>query len=472
MAKAATKQEDALVVTAARPESLVEPIEADSDEFESSVLALCWKHRRAIGRAAGLGFVASTIIALLIPNRYESVTRLMPPDQTGSGSAMLAAALSGGISGGRGSGLGSIAGDLLGLKSTGDEFIGVLESRSVENALIEKFELRKRYRDKLIEDARIDLEKHTNISADRRSGIITIQVADRDPLQAKAMAQEYVNQLNHVVTSLNTSSAGREREFLEQRLVQVKSDLEAAERSFSEFASHNTAIDIPAQGKAMIEAAATLEGELIAAQTELESLRQIYTDQNVRVRATQARVDELKRQLQKVGGTGGGNATVAIDSSGQSIPSIKQLPLLGVPYADLYRNTKVREAIYETLTEEYELAKVQEAKETPSVKVLDPPDVPEKKSFPPRLLIIIIGSFVALSASISWIIVNRTWQLIPTTDSRKVILLEMVKSFRAIQKQIPRTEHLNDPSVSNTIGTDDDAGSPGVHKSLGRSNRF
>ncbi len=149
--------------------------------------------------------------------------------------------------------------------------------------------------------------KNTSVSADRKTGIITIQVADKSPTRAAAMAGEYINELNQVVTLLNTSSAHRERVFLEDRLTQVKQDLESAEQNFSQFATKNTALDIPTQGKAMIEAAATLEGQLIAAQTELEGLKQVYADGNVRVRSTQARVDELRRQLEKSLGSKSGD---------------------------------------------------------------------------------------------------------------------------------------------------------------------
>ncbi len=216
------------------------------------------------------------------------------------------------------------------------------------------------------------------------------------------MAGEYVAELNRVVTDLNTSSAHRERMFLEGRLAQVKQDLETAEKNFSQFASANTAIDIQAQGKAMIDAAGALEGQMIAAETERQGLMQIYTADNVRVRSAQARVEELNRQLGRLGGKADASSdstSVAGDPSGASAmyPSIRQLPLLGVSYADYYRATKVQETIFETLTREYELAKVQEAKEIPSVKMIDPPDVPEKKSYPPRLEIMLIGMALSFS---------------------------------------------------------------------------
>jgi uncharacterized protein involved in exopolysaccharide biosynthesis len=400
-------------------------------------LRLLWDRRRFLLRLTVYGLIASTAIAFLIPKRYESTTRLMPPDQSSSGMAMLSAAL-GGRGGGGGSsmpgpGLGAIAGELLGLKTTTDLFIGILQSRTVEDDLVNKFNLRKVYWDRYEKDARDDLEKRTDISADRKSGIIRIRVSDRDPKRAAAMAGEYVAELDRLVAQVNTTSAHRERVFLEGRLIEVKSDLETAEKQFSEFASKNTALDIPAQGRAMIEAAAALKGQLIVAQTELQGLRQIYTDNNVRVRGLQARVAELQNQLQQLGGKydPSGNSTNQSPDNQALYPSIRKLPVLGVSYADLFRNMKVEEAVFETLTQEYELAKVQEAKETPSVKLIDPPDVPEKLSFPPRPWVITGGACLFLLSGVWWIFGKERWGQIDPADPGKVLVLEVASTLKA-----------------------------------------
>jgi len=247
------------------------------------------------------------------------------------------------------------------------------------------------------------------------------------------MAEEYVTALNRVVVNLNTSSAHRERVFLEERLGEVKQSLEAAEHEFSEFSSKNAAIDIKEQGRAMVEAAATLEGELIAAQTELQGLRQIYTDSNVRVRATQARVNELRRQLQKLGGkTDGKTDTSATPDSGDALyPSIRKLPLLGVTFADLYRRTRIQEAIFETLTKQYELAKVEEAKEVPSVRILDPSDIPERKSFPPRTVITLLGTFTAFLLGIGWVLGGSAWKQWDAQDPGRVLIEDVGRTVFA-----------------------------------------
>lgn len=334
--------------------------------------------------------------------------------------------------------LGGLGTQLLGLKTTGDLFIGILQSRTVEDDLISKFDLRKSYGDKHWEDARQDLAKRTEASQDRKSEIIAISVEDKSPQRAQQMAEEYVTELNKVVTNLNTSSAHRERVFLEDRLTQIQQDLETAEKQFSQFASKNTAIDIQEQGKAMIQAGASLEGQLIAAQTELEGLRQIFSDNNVRVRETQARIDEIQRQLRKLGGANSATAntkTAPTADANSLYPSIRELPILGVTYADLYRQMKVQEAVFEALTQEYELAKVQEAKEMPSIKVLDPANVPEQKSSPHRLLIMLVGTFLAGIVGVVWVLGRAKWDATNFSDPAKALAAQV---FSDVQKTLPR----------------------------------
>jgi len=411
---------------APRPEETLPP-----SENSVAHLRLLWEHRGFLFRVALYALLASTLIGFLIPARYESIARLMPPDnQSTSGLATAVAAMSGGASG-----LAGIAGDFLGLKSTSDIFVGVLSSRTVQDKLIQQFDLRKLYRDRRMEDARRDLAEHTSLSVDRKSQIITIGVTDHDPKRAASMGQAYVEELNRLVAELSTSSARRERIFLEERLQAVNKDLESAEREFSQFSSKNTAIDIKEQGKAMVEAAATLQGQLIAAQSELEGLRQIYTDNNVRVRSVRARIDELKHQLEKIGGKGVDASAPSGELSDSLYPSIRKLPLLGVTYADLYRRTRVQEAVFETLTKEYELAKVQEAKEIPTVKVLDPPNIPDKKSFPPRLLIMFLGTALALAMGTTWVFGKKTWEQTDSADPRKLFAQEV---FTTVKASIPK----------------------------------
>lgn len=395
-------------------------------------LWILWERRRFLIRVAVWGLITSTVIAFLIPKRYESTASLMPPDsQSGSGMAMMAA-----LAGKTGLGLGPLAGDLLGLHNSGALFTEILHSRTVEDRLIDRFNLRKIYGEKYEQDARKDLLKFTDVSEDRKSGVITITVTDRDPRRAAELAQAYVDELDRLVAEVSTSSARRERIFIEQRLQTVKQALDSASQQFSEYASKNAAIDITSQAKATVEEAATLEGQLIAAQSEMEGLEQIYSKNNVRVRSLEARIAELRAQLHKIGGDTPSDAAPGTPSSGTELPSIRQLPILGVKWADLYRETKTQETVYELLTQQYELAKIEEAKEIPVVKVLDPPNVPEKKSFPHRLYLMVLGLMLSTACACVWVLGQEVWRQIDPSDSRKQLLQEVAQRFRTLYASV------------------------------------
>ena len=389
-------------------------------------LRLFWDARRLLLLSFVVGALVSLGIALLIPSRYEATAQLMPPDgQSGTGMAMLSALA------GRTGGIGDFAGDLLGVKSSGALFVGILESRTVRDRLVEQFDLGRLYHTAKMEDARAALAGHTRITEDHKSGIIVVTVTDHDPRIAAAVAEAYVNELDRLVEKVSTSSARRERIFLEGRLHAVKQDLDSAAQKFSIFASKNTAIDIPAQSKAMVEAAATLEGQLIAAEAELHGLEAMYTERNVRVRALRARVSELRAQLGKMGGESGTSAAPSSGTDASLYPAMRQLPLLGVTYADLYRQTKIEETVYELLTQQYEMAKVEEAKEVPSVKVLDAAVVPTKKSFPPRGLLTAAGSGFAFLGMCGWILLRQAWLEIDPRDPGKQFAMEIARTIRA-----------------------------------------
>jgi capsule polysaccharide export protein KpsE/RkpR len=386
-----------------------------------------WAERRFLGKAMSGGLVAGLLVGLLIPPRYQSTARLMPPDSQANPSLGMLAALTSKS----GSGMGAVAGDLLGIRGSGALFTGILRSRTVEDRLIGRFHLHQVYAVRLEEDTRAKLAEYTEISEDRKSGIITISVTDREPKRAAAIAQAYVEELNQLVAELSTSAAHRERVFLEERLHSVKQDLDDASQKFSQFESTNKTIDIKEQARAMVQGAAAVEGELIATESELKGLEEIYTVNNVRVRALQARIRELRHQLDKLGGAAAAETRTSQEVSDAAYPTIRRLPLLGVAYADLFRRMQIQESVYETLTQQFELAKVQEAKETPSVKVLDAASLPERKSFPPRTLIALLGAFLVSGAATMTIVARSSWERTDAKDAGKVFAQEVLQTMQA-----------------------------------------
>ena len=400
---------------------------------QAQQLRLLWDRRRLLLGATVAGLLASTLLALLLPNSYTSTAQLMPPDPQSSTSLAMMATLANKNS----SGMGPLAGDLLGLKSTGALFVGILRSDAAQSRLVEQFDLKEVYRKRLAQDAREELDQHTIVSEDRKSGIITIRVTDHSPQRAAALANAYVDQLNVLIAGLSTSAAHRERVFLQERLRLAKQELDNASGDLARFSSQNSTLDLQTMGKVALDAAGDLAGELIAAQAQLQELRQIYTDENSRVRALSARVAELRKQLQKMGGErpempGRARASVQAaaersPSSDLPYPSLRSLPLLDVKYADYYRRGKIQETVYELLTQQYELAKIQEAKETPTIKVLDHPKVAEKKSSPPRMLISALGTFLTFCACLLGVLAAERWRRWYAQDPRKVLAQQVAR---------------------------------------------
>src|ERR1019366_3042209 len=163
------------------------PLSSPAERAPNQLVAkirIVWNRRRLVLGASVAGLIAAMLIALVIPKEYRASAQLMPPDtQSGSGMAMLAA-----LSAKTGSGLGALSGDLLGLKSSGALFIGVMRSQSVQEDLVKKFDLRKVYGQKLFVDTRATLDQNTSIAEDRKSGIITITVSDKSPKRSADLA--------------------------------------------------------------------------------------------------------------------------------------------------------------------------------------------------------------------------------------------------------------------------------------------
>ncbi len=307
---------------------------------------LLWGERRFILRLTAAGVITGLVLAFAIPARYTAKAQLMPPDANSAG---MAAALAGSVADKAG-GLGTAAADVLGFKSSGALFVGILKSRTVQDRLVDSFDLRKVYRTKYRSKARDELTDHTEIVEDRKSGIIGISVTDHDRDRAQQMAKAYVDELNRVVAISSMSAASRERQFIEQQLDEVRKEMQDSARALADFSTRNGAIDLKEQAKALVDAAASVQGDLIAAQSELKGLRTIYTDSNVRVRSVQARISELQRQLHQIGG----DATTRTQPDAD-YPHIRQIPQLGLTFEDLYRRNRIASAVYEALVQQYEL---------------------------------------------------------------------------------------------------------------------
>jgi capsule polysaccharide export protein KpsE/RkpR len=345
--------------------------------------------------------------------------------------------LMGGGSSSGGLGMGLDAAGLLGMKTPGAFYVEVLKSRSLQDRMIDRFDLKHHYwkfsqwytHDYFT--TRKKLKNFTDIEEDKKSGVITVTVTDYKPEMAAQVANAYVEELNKAAADLNTGDAHRERVFLEGRLTEAKQDLDQASLALSQYSSKNTLMDPQTQGRAMVDAAARVQGEIVATEAELKGLQQIYSDDNTRVRTLKARLGVLQGQMKSMQGKGAA-ASQASESASGSFPSMSELPVLGYTYYDLYRQAKIRETVYEFLTQQYELAKVQEAKELPTVRVMDPAVKPERKSAPKRTMIVllsVLGAWVLTALFVLW---RNSWEQLPANDSLRLLGAEVADEGRRL----------------------------------------
>jgi uncharacterized protein involved in exopolysaccharide biosynthesis len=339
------------------------------------------RHKRMILLTCATTFVLACGITLLMPNIYTATARLLPPQQEKGGlGAML-----GGVSD-----LAALAGLSVGGGSSGDLYVGMLQSRAVEDPIIERFDLMKVYEQKYRSRVYEALGKHVNVGLGKKDGILTVSVEDKDPKRAAEMANAFVDQLKQLNVEFNISSAGRQRQFLEKRLAVVKKDLTEAEDKLKTFQEKNKAIRIDDQAKAIIEAISKLKGDLASKEVELGVALSYQTEQNPQVKTLREGIAQIKDQLRRLE-----ESSVGKKVSGDIFIATSDVPEMGLQYARLMRDFQVQETIFELLTKQYEVAKVEEAKNTSTLQVLDSAVVPDQKSKPKRGLIVLLATFLA-----------------------------------------------------------------------------
>lgn len=348
--------------------------------------------RVVIAATLGAGALA-LLISLLIPNEYTAVTSILTPQQNSSLSSILTAQL------GSIASLGSIAGKDIGLKDPNDLYVGMLESRVIEDALVRQFGLAALYHERKASRARKALEKHSTILS-TKSGFITIAVRDRDPNRAAAIANQYVAQLQLLNSNFAVSEAGQRRKFFEQQLQDAQTKLVAAEQSLKQTQLQTGVIQLDAQTRATIESEAQIRAQIAAKEVELETLSAYATDQNAeRVRSEQE-LNGLRKQLNLL-------QSKPTSGKGDIQVSTSEIPSVGMQYLNQVRDVRYDEMIMELLAKQFEAAKLDEAREGTVIQVLDPAIPPDTKSFPQRSIIVLIGALIGLFGSIAFLVIRE-----------------------------------------------------------------
>lgn len=328
-----------------------------------------------------LGTAAAVALALLLPPRYSAGVQLLPPRGANMGrlSGLLTAAAQNL----------PIEAGALGGGSDGGLLVGILQSRTVTDAVIKRFDLMTVYRTRTMEDTREEFGRHVSMEFDRKTTMVTVSVEDRRPERARDMANALAEEANKISNALEVGRAGQERRFLEKRLTEVKKDLTAAEVAFKEFQSAHGMVDIGEQTRATVRTIATLRAELISREVNLSYISSFATGDEQNAVRLRREIGALRRQLEKLekpatGGKGDGPGALA---------TVREIPDLVLEYTRKLRDLKIQEAVFELLTKQLEMAKVAEARDTANAQTVDVAVLPTHRSWPRRSPIV-VGLFL------------------------------------------------------------------------------
>jgi tyrosine-protein kinase Etk/Wzc len=359
----------------------------------------------------------SAIIVWLIPNQYTAETLVMPPAQNSSMSSALMSQLSGS------SALASVAGAGLGIKNPSDMYIALFRSRTVEDALIERFGLMSRYHKKRMSDARTAFEDRSTVILGVKDGLIRITVRDRDPKLAADIANAYVDQFRKLSANLAITEASQRRVFFQQQLLEANGSLAAAEEAMKHTEQSTGILQIDSQARSLIESAAELRAQVAAKEVQLQSMRAYATEDNPDVVRAKDQLAALQSQLAKLAGNGD-------DSDAGLIVSKGKAPEASMEYLRKLRDVKYYETITELIAKQFEVAKLDEARQGAIIQVADVAIPPDKKSSPKRAIIVVAAMLFVFCSVCAWCIFAERLRRMKGSPTDRQHLDALRASFR------------------------------------------
>lgn len=357
------------------------PRDAGDDEADGlhllDLLAIFARQRKIMVVVPVLTTIAAVATALLMKPVYQSTAVILPPQQASSAASMMLAQLGG---------LAGAAGGLAGLKNPNDLYIGMLQSRTVADQLITKFKLTERYDDKELDDVRKKLAAKSSFG-NGKDGMIRIAVEEEDPRLATDMANAYVDQLVELTRTLAVTEASRRRLFFEGQLKMAKEQLSNAEIAMRKMQETTGMLQLDGQVRGIIANEAQLQGMIAAKEVQLGAMRSFATANNPAYVRVQEELRGLTAQLAKL--KKGQNSG---DAGDVMVPTGK-IPEVGVEYIRSLRDVKYSETMFEMMAKQYELAKIDESKDSSAIQLLDAAVVPEKK-IKPKLSVMVLSGVI------------------------------------------------------------------------------
>jgi uncharacterized protein involved in exopolysaccharide biosynthesis len=329
--------------------------------------------------------VAALVSVFVAPYRYTAQAVLMPSIDEGT------VVLLGGTATPQG-GLSTViaAGGMLTTPS--DIYYDLLNSRSVRESLIVRLNLDKRYKAKTMDDALLILERHLSTRI-VPSGMIILEYTDSDPKLTTQALDSLIDIVDAFNQRLIVTKGTKMRAFLEKRLAELDDSIRKVEDSLSRFQSAHKTTGLPEEVSGIISAYSQMKAQLISKKYLLESILQYAQPNPPDVIALKRDIASLESQLARMekGGSGGFGAGfgVAFDS----------LPDVMIELARLQRELEVQGAVYEVLTEEYEKAKLMEKRDAPTIQIVDPPRIPQRRVWPRRTIFIVAAALGAILLS-------------------------------------------------------------------------
>jgi tyrosine-protein kinase Etk/Wzc len=346
-----------------------EPAEAEISLLDLIIVVV--RHRWMIAKVTLGMTLVGLIVSFLLPVRYTASTAILPPLQGGSAGSALMSQL------GSLSSVASMAGGgSLGLKNPNDLQVALLQSRTIEDEMVDRFDLIKLYREKRRSLARKDLEKAVDIESGSKDGLIRISVTDRDPRRAADMANGYVEEFKKYSAGLAVTEASQRRLFFEQQLSQAKDNLANAEEQLKRTEQKTGMIQLDSQARAAIGLVADLRGQIAAKEVQISGMQAFATGENPDLQLAQQQLASLRSQEERMGANPDGVSNVMMPKG--------NLQEAGIEYVRKLRDVKYFETIFDLLARQYEVAKVDEARQGALVQIVDQAVVPDHRSSPPR----------------------------------------------------------------------------------------
>lgn len=351
-------------------------------------LLIIAQRKKLVGKVAAICTGVALILAFALPKEYTATVIILPPQGNSSMSSMLASQLAG-----MGSTVTGMTGTLLGMKNVNDMYVSMLKSRTVEDAVIQRYGLQSEYRKSYLADTRKALEKHTKIDGSTKDGLIRLNFWDRNPNRAAEIANGYVEQFRSLSQNLAITEASQRRVIFENQLEKTKTDLENADEALKRTQLSTGMVQVDGQARAMIDSAARLRAQIVAKEVQIEAMRSYAGDENPALTQAQTELDGLRGQFNKMVGSTGGSADDVFIPKGE-------VPQAGLEYVRRLRDVKYYEAIFDVLAKQLELAKLDEAREGAFIQIVDAAVPPEQKSFPKRGLFTLAGAAVGFTFGI------------------------------------------------------------------------